>query len=396
MSRIGELAAVSFRLGVLGFGGPAAHIAMLEDEVVKRREWITPERFLDMLGATNLIPGPNSTEMVLHVGYLRAGFPGLLVAGTCFILPAVAIVTFLAWLYVGYGSLLEVKPFIEGIQAVVPVLIAMAVWRLGWTAVKNPLLGVIGLAVVVAVLLGADPVMVLLCGGLAGLLMTGFVKDGVGGGAAGAALLGGGLLTTGGGTLVAAGAVVKVTLVELGLVFLKIGSVLFGTGYVLVAYLKGELVNDTFGLTNTQLMDAVAAGNLTPGPILSTASFIGYILKPPGWEEVLGLPGAIVASVGIFLPSFFFVLLLAKVLWKLRSSPRMGAFLDAVNVSSVGLMAAVTIMLTRDILLPSEGGFSWQNGVLMVIAAVLLAGFKLSPLWLIPSSCAAGWVLFQL
>ena len=396
MSRIGELAAVSFRLGVLGFGGPAAHIAMLEDEVVKRRGWITPERFLDMLGATNLIPGPNSTEMVLHVGYLRAGFPGLLVAGTCFILPAVAIVTFLAWLYVGYGSLLEVKPFIEGIQAVVPVLIAMAVWRLGWTAVKNPLLGVIGLAVVVAVLLGADPVMVLLCGGLAGLLMTGFVKDGVGGGAAGAALLGGGLLTTGGGTLAAAGAVVKVTLVELGLVFLKIGSVLFGTGYVLVAYLKGELVNDTFGLTNTQLMDAVAAGNLTPGPILSTASFIGYLLKPPGWEEVLGLPGAIVASVGIFLPSFFFVLLLAKVLWRLRSSPRMGAFLDAVNVSSVGLMAAVTIMLTRDILLPSEGGFSWQNGVLMVIAAVLLAGFKLSPLWLIPSSCAAGWVLFQL
>ncbi|MFP6737277.1 MAG: chromate efflux transporter [Planctomycetota bacterium] len=396
MSRIGELASVSFRLGVLGFGGPAAHIAMLEDEVVKRREWITPERFLDMLGATNLIPGPNSTEMVLHVGYLRAGFPGLLVAGTCFILPAVAIVTFLAWLYVGYGSLPEVKPFIVGIQAVVPVLIAMAVWRLGWTAVKSPLLAVIGLAVVAAVLLGADPVLVLLCGGLAGLLMLRSVKGGAGGGAAGAALLGGGLLTTGGGTLLAAGAAVKVTLVELGLVFLKIGSVLFGTGYVLVAYLKGELVNDTFGLTNTQLMDAVAAGNLTPGPILSTASFIGYILQPPDWEHVLGLPGAIVASAGIFLPSFFFVLLLARVLWRLRSSPRMGAFLDAVNVSSVGLMAAVAITLTRDTLLPPEGGFPWQNGVLMVIAAVLLAGFKLSPLWLIPSSCAAGWILFKI
>ena len=162
MSRIGELASVSFRLGVLGFGGPAAHIAMLEDEVVKRREWITPERFLDMLGATNLIPGPNSTEMVLHVGYLRAGFPGLLVAGTCCILPAVAIVTFLAWLYVGYGSFPEVKPYIVGIQAVVPVFIAMAVWRLGWTAVKSTLLAVIGLAVVAAVLLGADPVLVLL------------------------------------------------------------------------------------------------------------------------------------------------------------------------------------------------------------------------------------------
>ncbi|MEC7923384.1 MAG: chromate efflux transporter, partial [Planctomycetota bacterium] len=363
MSRIGELASVSFRLGVLGFGGPAAHIAMLEDEVVKRREWITPERFLDMLGATNLIPGPNSTEMVLHVGYLRAGIPGLLVAGTCFILPAVAIVTFLAWLYVAYGSLPEVKPFIMGIQAVVPVLIAMAVWRLGWTAVKSPLLGLIGLAVVVAVLLEADPVLVLLCGGLGGLLRGRLAR--AGGGAAGAALLGGGVLATSGGALAAAGAVVKVTLVELGLVFLKIGSVLFGTGYVLVAYLKGELVNDTFGLSNTQLMDAVAAGNLTPGPILSTASFIGYILQPPGWEHVLGLPGAIVASAGIFLPSFFFVLLLAKVLWRLRSSPRMGAFLDGVNVSSVGLMAAVTIMLTRDILLPSEGGFSWKNGVLM-------------------------------
>ena len=396
MSRIGELASVSLKLGVLGFGGPAAHIAMLEDEVVKRREWITPERFLDMLGATNLIPGPNSTEMVLHVGYLRAGIPGLLVAGTCFILPAVAIVTFLAGLYVAYGSLPEVKPFIVGIQAVVPALIAMAVWRLGWTAVKSPLLGVIGLAVVVSVLLGADPVLVLLCGGLAGLLLGRFSRAGVGGGAAGAALLGGGVLATSGGALAAAGAVVKVSLVELGLVFLKIGSVLFGTGYVLVAYLKGELVNDTFGLSNTQLMDAVAAGNLTPGPILSTASFIGYILQPPGWEHVLGLPGAIVASAGIFLPSFFFVLLLAKVLWRLRSSPRMGAFLDGVNVSSVGLMAAVTIMLTRDILLPSEGGFSWKNGVLMVIAAALLRGFKLSPLWLIPSSCAAGWVLFQL
>ncbi|MEE3200369.1 MAG: chromate efflux transporter [Planctomycetota bacterium] len=396
MSRIGELASVSFRLGVLGFGGPAAHIAMLEDEVVKRREWITPERFLDMLGATNLIPGPNSTEMVLHVGYLRAGIPGLLVAGTCFILPAVAIVTFLAWLYVAYGSLPEVKPFIMGIQAVVPVLIAMAVWRLGWTAVKSPLLGLIGLAVVVAVLLEADPVLVLLCGGLAGLLLGRSTRAGAGGGTAGAALLGGGVLATSGGALAAAGAVVKVSLVELGLVFLKIGSVLFGTGYVLVAYLKGELVNDTFGLSNTQLMDAVAAGNLTPGPILSTASFIGYILQPPGWEHVLGLPGAIVASAGIFLPSFFFVLLLAKVLWRLRSSPRMGAFLDGVNVSSVGLMAAVTIMLTRDILLPSEGGFSWKNGVLMVIAAALLRGFKLSPLWLIPSSCAAGWVLFQL
>ena len=172
MSRIGELASVSFRLGVLGFGGPAAHIAMLEDEVVKRREWITPERFLDMMGATNLIPGPNSTEMVLHIGFLRAGWLGLLVAGTCFILPAVAIVTVLAWLYVGYGRLPDVALFLKGIQSVVPVLIAMAVWRLGRTAVKSPLLAVIGAAVAAAVFMKADPVLALLGGGLLGLALA--------------------------------------------------------------------------------------------------------------------------------------------------------------------------------------------------------------------------------
>ncbi|HIM55219.1 MAG TPA: chromate efflux transporter, partial [Candidatus Latescibacteria bacterium] len=281
MSRIGELASVSFRLGVLGFGGPAAHIAMLEDEVVKRREWITPERFLDMMGATNLIPGPNSTEMVLHVGFLRAGWLGLLVAGTCFILPAVAIVTVLAWLYVGYGGLPDVAFFLKGIQSVVPVLIAMAVWRLGRTAVKSPLLAVIGAAVAAAVFMKTDPVLALLGGGLVGLALA---KTSAGSppGKGPAVAVGCccGLSGVGGGTLAALGAaeVMKATLAELGLVFLKIGSVLFGTGYVLVAYLERELVNPEFGLTHEQLLDAVAAGNLTPGPILSTASFIGYLL----------------------------------------------------------------------------------------------------------------------
>ena len=385
MSRLGELALLCLKLGFLGFGGPAAHIAMLEDEVVKRRAWISPERFLDMLGATNLIPGPNSTEMVLHVGFIRAGFSGLLVAGTCFVFPAVAIVTALAALYASYGELPDVVPFFKGIQATIPALIALAVWRLGRTAFKSSLLAVIGLCVTAAVLLETDPIIALAAGGFFGLL-AGRISSGSPSDKAAAVALGcgGGWLGFSGGTLAAAGAagVVKATLAELGFVFLKIGSVLFGTGYVLVAYLERELVNERFGITIEQLLDAVAAGNVTPGPILSTAAFLGYLLH--------GVPGAAIASAGIFLPSFIFVVLLAKILWRLRASRRMGNFLDAVNASSVGLMAAVTVTLAQNTL------FQWQSAVLAVLAMVLLVVLKWSPLWLIPSSSVAGWLLFQL
>lgn len=393
MSRLGELALLCLKLGFLGFGGPAAHIAMLEDEVVKRRAWISPERFLDMLGATNLIPGPNSTEMVLHVGFIRAGFTGLLVAGTCFVVPAVAIVTALAALYASYGELPDVIPFFKGIQATIPALIGLAVWRLGRTAFKSSLLAVIGLSVTVAVLLETDPIIALAAGGFFGLLAGGISRGSPPDKAAAVALgCGGGWLGVGGGTLAAAGAagVVKATLAELGFVFLKIGSVLFGTGYVLVAYLERELVNDPrFGITIEQLLDAVAAGNVTPGPILSTAAFLGYLLH--------GVPGAAIASAGIFLPSFIFVVLLAKVLWRLRASQRMGDFLDAVNASSVGLMAAVTVTLAQNTLYPSaEAGLQWQSAALAVLATVLLVVLKWSPLWLIPCSSVAGWLLFQL
>ncbi|MEC8935372.1 MAG: chromate efflux transporter [Planctomycetota bacterium] len=385
MSRLGELALLCLKLGFLGFGGPAAHIAMLEDEVVKRRAWISPERFLDMLGATNLIPGPNSTEMVLHVGFIRAGFTGLLLAGTCFVFPAVAIVTALAALYASYGELPDVVPFFKGIQATIPALIALAVWRLGRTAFKSSLLAVIGLCVTAAVLLETDPIIALAAGGFFGLL-AGRISSGSPPDKAAAVALGcgGGWLGFSGGTLAAAGAagVVKATLAELGFVFLKIGSVLFGTGYVLVAYLERELVNERFGITIEQLLDAVAAGNVTPGPILSTAAFLGYLLH--------GVPGAAIASAGIFLPSFIFVVLLAKILWRLRASRSMGNFLDAVNASSVGLMAAVTVTLAQNTL------FQWQSAVLAVLAMVLLVVLKWSPLWLIPSSSVAGWLLFQL
>lgn len=385
MSRLGELALLCLKLGFLGFGGPAAHIAMLEDEVVKRRAWISPERFLDMLGATNLIPGPNSTEMVLHVGFIRAGFTGLLVAGTCFVFPAVAIVTALAALYASYGELPDVIPFFKGIQATIPALIGLAVWRLGRTAFKSSLLAVIGLCVTVAVLLETDPIIALAAGGFFGLLAGGISSGSTPDKAAAVALgCGGGWLGFSGGALAAAGAagVVKATLAELGFVFLKIGSVLFGTGYVLVAYLERELVNERFGITIEQLLDAVAAGNVTPGPILSTAAFLGYLLH--------GVPGAAIASAGIFLPSFIFVVLLAKILWRLRASQRMGNFLDAVNASSVGLMAAVTVTLAQNTL------FQWQSAVLAALAMVLLVVLKWSPLWLIPASSVAGWLLFQL
>ena len=393
MSRLGELALLCLKLGFLGFGGPAAHIAMLEDEVVKRRAWISPERFLDMLGATNLIPGPNSTEMVLHVGFIRAGFTGLLVAGICFVLPAVAIVTALAALYASYGELPDVIPFFKGIQATIPALIGLAVWRLGRTAFKSSLLAVIGLSVTAAVLLETDPIIALAAGGFFGLLAGGISRGSPPDKVAAVALgCGSGWLGVGGGTLAAAGAagVVKATLAELGFVFLKIGSVLFGTGYVLVAYLERELVNDPrFGITIEQLLDAVAAGNVTPGPILSTAAFLGYLLH--------GVPGAAIASAGIFLPSFIFVVLLAKVLWRLRASQRMGDFLDAVNASSVGLMAAVTVTLAQNTLYPSaEAGLQWQSAALAVLATVLLVVLKWSPLWLIPCSSVAGWLLFQL
>ena len=385
MSRLGELALLCLKLGFLGFGGPAAHIAMLEDEVVKRRAWISPERFLDMLGATNLIPGPNSTEMVLHVGFIRAGFTGLLVAGACFVFPAVAIVTALAALYASYGELPDVVPFFKGIQATIPALIGLAVWRLGRTAFKSSLLAVIGLCVTAAVLLETDPIIALAAGGFFCLLAGGISSGSPPDKAAAVALgCGGGWLGFSGGALAAAGAagVVKATLAELGFVFLKIGSVLFGTGYVLVAYLERELVNERFGITIEQLLDAVAAGNVTPGPILSTAAFLGYLLH--------GVPGAAIASAGIFLPSFIFVVLLAKILCRLRASRRMGNFLDAVNASSVGLMAAVTVTLAQNTL------FQWQSAVLAVLAMVLLVVLKWSPLWLIPSSSVAGWLLFQL
>jgi len=374
--RLAELARLFLKLGLIGFGGPAAHIAMMEEEVVERRRWLTREHFLDLVGATNLIPGPNSTEMAIHVGYLRCGWAGLATAGICFILPAVLITTGFAWAYVTFGSLPEVVPFLFGIKPALIAIILAAVWRLGRTAAKDtPLLG-LGCAVAVASLLGLNEIAVLVLGGVTGMLWFGragslaalaWVSASATGSAAAAA-----------GGAGAAGA--TVSLAKLGLFFLKVGAVLYGSGYVLVAFLEGGLVRDYGWLTEAQLMDAIAIGQLTPGPVLSTATFVGYLLA--------GVPGAAVATAGIFLPSFLFVAALSLVLPRLRRSRWMAAFLDAVNMSSVALMAAVTVKLSVSTLT------NWPAWVIALAAAGAGLRWKLNATWLVLAGAVIGRVLW--
>ena len=346
---VGEVVRLCGKLGVIAFGGPAAHIAMLEDEAVTRRKWLSRDHFLDLVGATNLIPGPNSTEMMIHVGYQRAGWPGLLAAGISFVLPAVVLSTLLAWVYVQYGMLPAVQPLLMGIKPAVLAVILGALWRLGRTASKPQaamqtriVLGIIGIAVAIAVYLGAPVVWSLVAGGVLGMAAL----RGTGELRAAAALLAlpdgrfnlpwadaspSSLLKW--AALVAASTVSGLTLGALGLFFLKVGSVLYGSGYVLVAFLEDELVHTNGWLTQQQLLDAIAIGQFTPGPVLSTAAFIGYVLA--------GVPGAAVSAAAIFAPSFVFVAILNPIVPRLRRSAWMAAFLDAVNVSAVGLMAAV-------------------------------------------------------
>ena len=373
--RLAELARLFLKLGLIGFGGPAAHIAMMEEEVVERRRWLTREHFLDLVGATNLIPGPNSTEMAIHVGYLRAGWAGLLIAGLCFIIPAVLITTGFAWAYVTFGTLPRVVPFLFGIKPALIAIILAAVWRLGRSAVKNVELWGLGSAVAVASLLGLDEVTVLLLGGVIGMLWLGRAGS--------LALLAwtsapatGIVAAAGGGSATAA----SVSLVKLGLFFLKVGAVLYGSGYVLVAFLEGGLVRDYGWLSEAQLLDAIAIGQLTPGPVLSTATFIGYILG--------GLPGAAVATVGIFLPSFIFVAALGLVLPRLRRSQWMAAFLDAVNMSSVALMAAVTVKLSVSTLT------TWPAWVIAVAAAGAGLRWRVNATWLVFGGAIVGRLLW--
>lgn len=372
--RLRELAILFFRLGLTAFGGPAAHIGMMEDEVVTRRQWLSRQHFLDLVGATSLIPGPNSTEMTMHIGYERAGWRGLAVAGSLFILPAAVLTGTLAWLYVQFGTLPAVEPLLVGIKPAVIGIIVTAVYRLGLKAVKNWQTAVVGLGVLTAVLFGVDEVIALLVGGVLGTLLLRAI-------ASSAAMLLLPLLPGRTTSLFwqAEGGETAVSLWNLGAFFLKIGAILYGSGYVLVAYLEGGLVDQLGWLTQAELLDAIAIGQFTPGPVLTTATFVGYLIA--------GVPGAIVATLGIFLPSFLFVLLLNPLIPKMRQSVWLSAFLDAVNVAAVGLMVAVLFNLGR------QTFTNWQSVVIAALALAASIRFKVNSAWIVLGGAVLGYLL---
>ncbi|MBD2521455.1 chromate efflux transporter [Nostoc sp. FACHB-133] len=391
-SRLGELAKLFFKLGVIGFGGPVAHIAMIEDEVVKRRQWLTREHFLDLLGATNLIPGPNSTEMAIHIGYIYAGWLGLIVSGVCFVLPAVLITGGFAWVYVAYGTLPQVAPLLYGIKPAVLAIIINALWGLAKKAVKTRQLLVIALAVaLITLLFKLNEVIALLVGGLLGMvwLHSGDKNDKPGDKANFliASLTTGATLkasTVVAASVATASTATNVSLWQLGWFFLKVGSVLFGGGYLLVAFLQGGLVQEYGWLTQQQLLDAIAIGQFTPGPVLSTATFIGYIIA--------GIPGAIIATIGIFLPSFVFVAALNPLIPRLRASSWSRAFLDAVNVSAVALMVVTTLQLgAATLTLPQAPFVDFLGLAIAIVSAILAIHFRINAAWLVFGSAFIGW-----
>jgi chromate transporter len=364
-----ELAVLFLRLGTLAMGGPAAHIAMMEDEVVRRRRWMTHDRFLDMLGVCNLIPGPNSTEMAIHIGQLRAGTVGLIVAGACFILPAAAIVLAIAWMYVRFGAMPQAVGLLYGIKPVIIAVVLQALWGLGRTAIKSRLLAVLAIVTLIASLLDVNDMIVLLGGGIV-MLAIRAVEDRTAASATLAAIpVAARASGAKGAALAAAATAVPFSLTTLFLSFLKVGAVLFGSGYVLLAFLRTDLVDRLRWLTEAQLLDAVAVGQITPGPVFTTATFIGYILG--------GFRGAVVATIGIFLPSFFFVSISGPLIPHLRRSPLAGAFLDGVNVGAWSLMAAVTLFLARAAVI------DFTTLLLAISSAIVLIRYRINSAWLV-------------
>lgn len=364
---LAELARLFLRLGATAFGGPAAHIAMMQEEVVKRRRWLSEQSFLDLLGATNLIPGPNSTEMAIHIGWQRRRWWGLLVAGVCFIVPAMLITATIAWLYVRYGTLPETGFVLYGIKPVILAVVVQAILGLAPTAARTNTLRGLGVAVMVAAAWGGDELLLLALAGLAALFAN-RPKPNV-------AVVWPWL----GPTVVGSIAAKAVNLPGLFWVFLKTGSVLYGSGYVLLAFLRSALVQQLHWLTDAQLIDAVAVGQVTPGPVFTTATFVGYVLAGP--------MGALVATLGIFAPAFVFVAASGPLIPWLRASPAAGAFLDGVNVASLALMAVVTWQLAQAALVDVP------TCVLAVAGAVALVRFRVNSAWLVLAGAFFGWAL---
>lgn len=372
-----ELALLFLKLGSIGFGGPAAHIAMMEDEIVRRRRWMTRDDFLDLLGATNLIPGPNSTEMAIHIGHRQRGWSGLIVAGVSFILPAAIIVLVFAWIYVRYGSLPQVGGVLYGVKPVIIAIVLQALWSLAGTAIKNVFLAVVGFVGAALAFMGVHELLILLGGGvIVGLskLTLPQIKSGKRSLAFASPML---LLLQSSATTTTTFA-----LLPLFLFFLKVGAVLYGSGYVLLAFLRADLVERWHWLTESQLLDAIAVGQVTPGPVFTTATFIGYVLG--------GLSGATVATAGIFFPAFLFVAASGPLVPRIRRSPAAGAFLDGVNAASLALMFVVTYQLGR------AAVFDVPTIVLALVSGVALFRFHLNSAWLMLGGALLGLLLSAL
>jgi chromate transporter len=378
-----ELALFFLRLGITAFGGPAAHIAIMEDELVRRRKWLSREKFLDLLGASSLIPGPSSSELAIHIGYLRAGWAGLVIGGVCFIFPAAILVGIIAWAYVRYGHLPAVAAVLYGVKPVVIAVILQALWGLGRTAVKSRVLAVAG-AICVALSFAQVNVLVILFG--TGAVLAGIhalSRNHAGKEAArtmtfvsawrgardGLARIFPWLGATGAAAVIPG-------MWPLFLVFLRIGSIVFGSGDVLLAFLRADLVVHRGWVTDAQLVDAVAIGQVTPGPVFTTATFLGYLLRGP--------MGALVATIGIFLPAFILVAISGPLVPLIRRSTTAGAFLDGVNVASLALMAAVSYQLGRSAIV------DWLTAGLVIASAVLLLRFRVNSAWLVLGGAVIG------
>jgi chromate transporter len=380
---LSDLAKVFVRLGTLAFGGPAGHIAMMEEEVVRRRHWLTREEFLDYLGAANLIPGPNSTELAIHIGYGRGGWPGLLIAGLSFVVPATAIVMAVAWGYTRYGALPAVAGVLYGVKPVVIAIVAQALWNLGRSAMKTRGLMALAVVAVAASALGVNELLVLAGAALACVgvrVVSGARRRTMKlAGVIGASALAGSAALSAAAVSAAALSRSPFSLSTLFLTFTKIGSILFGSGYVLLAFLRADFVEHLGWLTERQLLDAIAVGQITPGPVFTTATFIGYVLGGPA--------GALVATAGIFLPAFVFVALSGPLVPRLRRSPVAAAALDGVNVASLALMAVVSWQL---------GWVALRDPLTVAIALLSVMGlvfYRINSAWLIAAGALVGWMV---